>query len=78
MFMDTYRGKIVGLKQKLIPTRSYLVVKSVLSELPTNHIDTMMILCAWKEIKSRIVCQTKCGTITVRYKTSEKKPCSGE
>jgi len=49
MFMDTYRSKIVGLKQKLIPTRSYLVVKSVLSELPTNHIDTMMILRPWKD-----------------------------
>jgi hypothetical protein len=47
--MDTYRSKIVGLKQKLIPTRSYLVVKSVLSELPTNHIDTMMILRPWKD-----------------------------
>jgi len=52
MFMDTYRSKIVGLKQKLIPTQSYLVVKSVLSELPTN-----LVLRTWKEIKSRIFCQ---------------------
>jgi hypothetical protein len=50
--MDTYRSKIVGLKQKLIPTQSYLVVKSVLSELPTN-----LVLRTWKEIKSRIFCQ---------------------
>lgn len=56
MFMNTYRSKNVGLKQKLIPTRSYLVVKSVFSELPTKLIDTMMVLRNWKEIKSRIVC----------------------